>query len=302
MLCKGQVPEPQGKRPCWLPAETGSSYGLCRRCHFNQTNTIIDTLTIDYGKGILHPQNELSLGNQEFLQELLHPAREQALLNLLFSLFQNNKIQFQLVLEKLKQKTVFPILITKRLEMHHPGTKCKMYSVFLKDPKLYTSNTLCWSCWSCILWVLQKNDPRLLKLYTDSFGRSLSRFNYDTYTTVGSRVFLEILIWMYLRNFDHHIRMLLHTIFLVFPHEEYRRFLSFLFQEGPMLPLFLSRQSLDLIPVPFRDETVSEEMWREIKIGLKKRCSVFKEELMIKTWHPSRFLSWCLDIGELNDF
>ena len=26
-----------------------------------------------------------------------------------------------------------------------------------------------------------------------------------------------------------------------------------------------------------------------------KRCKAIKEDLMIKTWHPSRLMNWCLD-------
>jgi hypothetical protein len=35
----------------------------------------------------------------------------------------------------------------------------------------------------------------------------------------------------------------------------------------------------------------------------KKRCinrlKIIKEELLLKSWHPTRFIEWCLDITEL---
>jgi hypothetical protein len=32
---------------------------------------------------------------------------------------------------------------------------------------------------------------------------------------------------------------------------------------------------------------------------LRERIDVYKEELIIRTWHPSRFMKWCMDIEEL---
>jgi len=34
----------------------------------------------------------------------------------------------------------------------------------------------------------------------------------------------------------------------------------------------------------------------------EKRLKIYEEELIIKTWHPTRLMDWCLDIEEKNDF
>jgi hypothetical protein len=39
-----------------------------------------------------------------------------------------------------------------------------------------------------------------------------------------------------------------------------------------------------------------EEYYKSIKI--KKQLSIINKELIEKTWHPSRFFNWCLDIDE----
>lgn len=38
------------------------------------------------------------------------------------------------------------------------------------------------------------------------------------------------------------------------------------------------------------------------QIRCQNRLNVYEEELIIKTWHPSRLMDWCLDIEEKNDF
>lgn len=39
-----------------------------------------------------------------------------------------------------------------------------------------------------------------------------------------------------------------------------------------------------------------------VKKALKERVELYKEDLMIKTWHPKRLLTWCFDLEELSDF
>lgn len=38
------------------------------------------------------------------------------------------------------------------------------------------------------------------------------------------------------------------------------------------------------------------------QIRCQNRVNVYDEELIMKTWHPTRLMDWCLDIEEINDF
>lgn len=48
------------------------------------------------------------------------------------------------------------------------------------------------------------------------------------------------------------------------------------------------------------------EFWKRMRESSKRRirfhCLRFKEELIARTWHPDRFLPWCVDIIEMRDF
>lgn len=34
----------------------------------------------------------------------------------------------------------------------------------------------------------------------------------------------------------------------------------------------------------------------------QERLKIYEEELVVKTWHPSRLMNWCLDTEEKRDF
>lgn len=302
MKCKVVFQEHNKERECWLPASPSSVFQMCRRCHFYKITEILDTLTRDYRQGSLHPSHELLLNDAEFLQELLHPAREQALLNLLSTLYTDNKIQFQHLVRKLKTRTVFSILLTKRVQTHLPGPRCKMYHEFLKEKDIYTSNDLCWNCWSCIAWCLKLREKNLLEKFRKSYVSQLHRLTLEIYLNTGSRVFLDCLVTLHLQGSDHLVRIFIDHILHRFPLDIVRGILLLFFQQTAMVDIFFWNKQNDFLPLPFRDTSIVQEFYTHVKQSIKQKTNVFKEELIMRTWHPSRLFPWCLDIVELEDF
>lgn len=302
MLCKGFLQEGSTTRACWLPSVPSSSFQLCRRCHFYRITEMLDSLTQSYREGHLHPPFEMHLTDEIFLQELLHPAREQALLHLLAALSVKNRIQFDLLVDRLKYQSVFPILMTKRIQAHQPGPRCKMYREFVKDKKVYTSQTLCWNCWSCIAWLLKQDNQRLLEAYRQNFGLHFSRLSFETFTTTGSAIFVDLFASLFLLEKHHHLRILIDHFFRCFPLEDFKKFLLAVFQHPVFLHVFFEQKHADFLPLPLRDPIVVKEFYTAIKKGIKAKTNTYKEELVMRTWHPSRLFPWCLDIEELKDF
>ncbi len=302
MLCKGSVVEPQGIKACWLPAETSSPFQLCRRCHFHRVTEMLDAFTRTYEQGIPHSSLEIYFSNRVFLQDLLHPAREQALLNLLSCLFQHNKIQLELLVLKLSTFSVFPILITKRIQAHQPGPRCAMYRSFLLNENVYTSNTLCWNCWSCIAWILRQNQRRLIEKYTQTFGLHFQRLTFPMFAQIGPPTFVDLFVSLYLLGKSHHLRLLSDHMFHRFPLEDYKSFLLLFFQQPAVLSLFFLGKEKDYLPLPLQDKVVVNEFRKKIKEGIKRRTDLYKEDLMIQTWHPSRLFKWCFDVEEIAEF
>ncbi len=69
-----------------------------------------------------------------------------------------------------------------------------------------------------------------------------------------------------------------------------------------MLYVFFQKLQNDFLPLPLRDAIVVEDFYRQIKLSIKEKTDAYKEELIMKTWHPSRLFPWCFDIQELEDF
>lgn len=302
MKCKGILQEQNRVRECWLPANQTSPFLLCRRCHFYKITSLLDTLTTHYWNGDLNPENEILLNDLDFLNELLHPAREQALLHLLSALFYKNKIQFKRVVEKLKEKTVFSILLTKRVQTHTPGPRCKMYQQFLKDSDCYKGQSLPWNCWSCVTWSLKQKNSSFLEIFTKWFLFHLQRLTFEVFTNNGPRVFLDFMVTLHLLQKDHILRLFLDHCFHILPLEEFKSLLLFFLQEPCMLFVFYENRQSDYLPLPLRDEIVVREFRQRIKEFIKQKTDTYKEELIMRTWHPSRLFPWCLDIVELEEF
>ena len=302
MICQGTLLEMNQEKKCWLPASPQSHYQLCRRCHFYKMTNILDTLTQSYERGELHPTHELDLRDPVFLKEILHPGREQALLNLLSSLYRKNKIQFMLLVSRLEQDSVFAILLKKRIESHQPGTRCHMYRCFLKKKDLYKWRTLCWSCWPCIAWSLKQREVHLQELYIQNFGREVFQLREEIVLQMGSRDFVDLLHSLYIFGHHHHIRILIDHMLRSFHLETTKGLLLLFFQQPLLLPLFFEGKEDDFLPLPLREASLKKSWKEKIKQSIKARTNLYKEELIQRTWHPDRFLRWCFDLEELQDF
>ena len=63
---------------------------------------------------------------------------------------------------------------------------------------------------------------------------------------------------------------------------------------------------LHFCPDTFQQEElvahVIQPLFLQWKTMMKARCDTYKEDLMIKTCHPSRLFKWIFDIEDLKDF
>lgn len=302
MLCKGTLEEKNRRINCWLPAEETSEFGFCRRCHFHHITAVLDSLSYAYVQGVPHPVNESLMQKTTFLYELLHPAREQALLNLLVSLFLYNTKQFEEVISTLQKKHSFSILLTNRIRSHQPGPRCKLYRRFLKDTSFYKAEDLCWNCWDCIVWSLTQKERHLYERFQEQYIFEIARINVATFNQIGSHVLKELFTVLYLLGNDTCMKVLLEHLFHELPIESFKQFLASLFQQVPMIEILFQEKRNKYIPLALQDEVVIDEFKKKCKVFIKKRSHIFKEELMIKTWHPSRLFAWCFDLDDLSDF
>lgn len=302
MLCRGVVQEVRGPKSCWLPAERGSQFQLCRRCHFNRVTQILDELTRVYEGGEIHPSNEILFNDPSFLNELLHPAREQALMSLLASLFRKNQIQFSHVVSNLAEKSVFSILLTNRIVSHSPGTRCEMYRTLLRYPSLYMGDKVCSRCWSCLAWMAKQRGDRFQSLLKGGFGLVLWKLGPTLYKDIGDAVFVDLCASFHVRGNSHSLYLFLAQCLSHLPFEEVLQFCRILVKDPSFFSVVLGGSLDDLFPAPLRDKEVLKSLQQSVRLSIKQKTDVYKEDLMIKTWHPSRLFSWCFDLDDLSDF
>ena len=302
MLCRGTVQEASGRRSCWLPADRSSKFQLCRRCHYHKATDLMDQLIAQYKDGTLHPSNEILLSQSWFLEDMLHPGREQALLNLLTALFQGNRIMFSLLLDRLKQKSVFSILLTKRIQTHQPGTRCCMYRQLFRTSELYTSDTLPWNCWSCIAWIFSHQEIPKHTLVQRDYTWGLQRLRHPLFLQTGPHCFVSLLSTFLRKEMESEIRLFFLHMILEFPLEEVRSFVGLVAHDPLFLPLVFGGTFACLLPVPLQDPSMQTAVRTQVKQSLKRRLDPIKEQLVEKTWHPNRLFRWCLDLEELVEF
>ncbi len=100
--------------------------------------------------------------------------------------------------------------------------------------------------------------------------------------------------------------LILHIIQQHLTHEAYVSWVqNFFFHEPYLSELVSSRfervfDFAEVLDDQFIAEYVlpAQQVWKLIQ---KSRCNLYKEDLMIYTWHPSRFVAWCFDEDDKRD-
>jgi hypothetical protein len=118
----------------------------------------------------------------------------------------------------------------------------------------------------------------------------------------GTRVFQDFMITLFLQQKAHLLRIFIDHCFHQFPLEDVKSLLLNFFQQPCMLFVFYEGLQNDYLPLPLREDGVVREFRQRIQQSIKRKTDIFKEELIMRTWHPSRLFPWCLDIEELEDF
>lgn len=90
---------------------------------------------------------------------------------------------------------------------------------------------------------------------------------------------------------------------VAFPDQvEFSNFIKKLLKNPVCLDLIESNELKPEIKILFEIWSGETLNINYVKKVLKQRCNLYKEDLMIKTWHTSRLFKWCFDLEELADF
>lgn len=292
MLCRGVVHEPSGKKSCWLPADHFEPHGLCRRCLFYAYTEWLD--------GLRGPRARFDvIEDRSFLEACLHPGRQQSLLSVLVYLLEQKHPLFYTFLDRLKRVAEFQIMIPKRFESHSTGPRCRLYQKLLQK-SYFTPSRLCESCWSCLAWCIA--NERCQATLALQFSSCLRKLTREVYLRDGTLSFSLCLDALHRQGKDHYVRLFLDHLRLILTEEEKLEFVMQLFRFPFFLQTFFLGNLDRVVPLSLLQENFQQTVKKRIFLFLKQHQSLFKEELMAATWHPSRFFTWCLDLDDLMDF
>ena len=191
----------------------------------------------------------------------------------------------------------FHEFLVDSIGFHIPSKRCVLYRYVLKDRKqrdAYQSD-LPWKCCDCLAWILRQQ--KACGLY-DAFVRGLLNNKLSRGSEKPNDI-LNMMTSLHIHHKKPHVaRLLFDAVRKGCSEIEAQNILiGFLKQ-----PYFQKGEFEQYIPMMWAQQRFVERIEKEQYGFIKKRNWVFKEELMMKTWHPDRFVRWCLDLDEVQDF
>jgi hypothetical protein len=291
-MCTNQLNEFNMSRPCWLPVNPTSPFQLCTRCDFYKVEEVLKDPSSH--SEILH--------STSFCLLCLMPNHRNSLLNALVNLHEK---RFSLFVEFMKSLATeeFQNNLNHQIYTHFPSNRCSFYQYILKTRQLdrkefyYTDIPL--NCWPCLAFIHRQKEC----LWLD---RALTRAILSNKLSCPERSkdsILDVMTSMTVQGKAHRARLIFERFRSSLKNEQKAQtaLIEFLTQPAFISSLFLEA-SIDFVPYTWKDKLTTNYLQKEGLKAVRKRNWVFKEDLMIKTWHPDRLFSWCFDIEELKDF
>lgn len=291
MLCQGKIGSKGTVRPCWLPAEPNSPWRFCRRCTFQFVADEVDRLIRVIPTEGLSEKDKRLLLRDTFCKELLHVARHQSLFHVLSTLYNTQTTREFLtgsLLPSLQKEHAFSILLQKTCREHHYGPRCSFFRHCIRqDPHLFPKQSL---CWSCMAWAARQKDKRIQVRLSEALW-----FIHDTQLATifetPKKDIVDLFVSLELQGFTHGQQ---HLFQIVITNKWEDLLLDICAQGCYQEYIFRKPQWSWAWQSLCSDGTRRSGIYRH----MKKRCRsilYLTDEFIARTWHPSRFMAWCLD-------
>ncbi len=290
MICKNEIIELNNKRACWFPVNPSSPFALCSRCDFYKVESTLKEI-----------ESNLSLiTNPAFVNLCLDQKHRVLLLSALTRLQEKNHPEFERFFRSLSSERFFHD-INHQVHTHSPSCRCKLYQYILKTrtfDREIQSTDMPWSCWDCLSFILKQRN--MLNCYR-AFSNGLVTNRIKKPESYPSKV-IDCMISLHINKKDHTTRLLFDRLRRSVHETKAKEFLLEFLTTPVTIPIVFTASASEFVPSSWNKELNSSFLQKEALKAVKKRNHVFKEDLIIKTWHPDRLFPWCLDIEELKDF
>jgi hypothetical protein len=236
------------------------------------------------------------LENKLFLANCIEKEHHTTFVDTLVSLYPKDPQFVKYTLLDCKTSSFHEFLVGS-IGFHIPSKRCVLYRHVLKDRKQRDAyqTEVPWKCCDCLAWILRQQ--KACGLY-DAFVRGLLN-NRLTRGSENPTQIINMMTSLHIHHKKPHVARLLFDVVRkgCSEIEAQNILIGFLKQ-----PYFQKDEFEQYIPMMWAQQRFVERIEKEQYGFIKKRNWVFKEELMMKTWHPDRFVRWCLDLDELQDF
>jgi len=266
--CKGY------KKVCWISSDT-----LCGSCQSECNKDIINTLIDSINNNVFSQLTQQSITDRIVL------FNDNTLDRILGAAYLHARTLFKEYIHHITQTPKLKAAFFIRIMNHLPGELCSVYSWGLRNHILMSYPTNCIHCVSHTLTY----SP--CQKYMNNIQMMLGNITSPLYSDFIQKLLTKTYA---LKDGSKYIRH-----FIVANIEAGSEFV-------PNLLKYVSAQCIHtgvvhpyILADVLKNGSTGEK--NVIYSYLKARTNIFKEELIIKTWHPSRLFAWCLDIQDIND-
>lgn len=291
MICKTILQENNGKRPCWLPMNPDSPFGLCSRCDYFKTEEILlqETFT------------DISIFSDEaFQKEACQKNHIESLLGAFTRLLQTKDPNVSDLFREYSKNKDFKQILKHQAPTHRPSNRCCLYQHYYKDRSEQfpgaTPLDLPIHCWPCMAYISRQRE--MLGFYSAFLIRTGA---HQLHLPSNIQSVVDVMISLELNKKPNLVRTLLNTYRLSVSDKILEKTLVEFFSQPATADLVFLDKARHYIPAPSL-HCILETLPKNVLAAIRKRNWIFKEELMMRTWRSDHMIKWCFDIEEQKDY
>jgi hypothetical protein len=308
MSCQGHDGKPEA---CYFPIKKKSFWNLCVSCERIENRLFLeavqrcirdDTVTFHFHK------KDYSLNDPYFPERYLRhtsflSTHQDPRLSMLLLLYKSNRTLFKNCLRALIQDAGFIVSANLLYRSHLPQqSACGMLELIQREiQQHFTDLPTCPCCMSKKLLHIQKDtiNHRIIQhIYRIFQNHTLAQhptwfvWTFKLLETIWEKDLEDIFTF---QRMDLWIRSNNQVV-------EFRDWLG-AFVETPIVLEKVFTDKITLLDREYIQFVTGQELNPTFyKAILKRRQNLYKEELIMKTWHPKRIFFWCFDLDDLADF
>jgi hypothetical protein len=308
MACEGHDTKSDA---CYFPIKKQSFWNLCVSCERIENRLFLEAVQRAIRENTTtfrFHEKEYSLNDPHFPERYLRhtsffSTHQDPRLSMLLLSYKSSPVLFKNCLQTFVQDSSFIVSANLLYRSHLPQqSTCAMLERIQRGLRQhFTDLPTCPCCMSKALLRIHRENitHRIIQHVNRIFQNQILAqhptwfvWSFKLLQTIWEKDFEDLFPF---QQVDPWIRGNQHAI-------EFRDWLG-AFLETPIVMEKVLTEKIHLLDKQYLHIWTGQEVTPSFyKAILKRRQNIYKEELIMKTWHPKRILIWCFDQEELSDF